>query len=475
MVAVKPRWEQLSDMLPVAIVAACPLLVWLMLGGNPLVLYAVLGLTLAAVGVYIGLRHPLWLFWGLAAVLGAIPAGYFPGVHVPLYLPLAFGTVLAAIIHPSDSDRTRLHPLEVAVLLLICTSALSLVATGRTLADFGQFTKWIVSTSIVFALLRLSRENMAKFGRIYVYAASFNSLIGILTMLDPQQRLLLPFKIFGYGAGGALARYFYTPEEKTVRLGGLWVDSNAAGIGIIIGLALCILLLRGRLRFWLAAIQAVALVLTLSRATIFSAVVGLILVLAFTTMRFKYRQLMIGGLLAASATCVLVPFIRTRIFTSFGSNDKASQARADALRDFPHLLSGHWSFGLGWGRPEFVNGTVAYNLNHVANAPLLTVHRGGVFAGAMFVLIIIVGCIVGYRCLRAASLPIAIYGGLFIGFVLVACQLDHGEVGIPQTTSAFSILLAFLVYADESRRPGNSLSGQPPDRSLIRKLVPNPG
>ena len=41
--------------------------------------------------------------------------------------------------------------------------------------------------------------------------------------------------------------------------------------------------------------------------------------------------------------------------------------------------------------------------------------------------------------------------GSFIGFCVVALNLDHPVVGIPQATLTFSVLLVFLVYIDRAR------------------------
>jgi hypothetical protein len=470
MVVVKALWEPLRNhMLSVAIVAGSPLLVWVMLDGSEALMYVVVGLIAATVGIYVGLRHPLWLFWGLAVALGALPFGYFPGVHVPLYLPFLFGAVLAAIVHPSETGRTKLHPLEVAVLLLICVSALSLAATFRTLSDLGEFTKWIFATGLVIALLRLSRENMAKFGRIFVWASAFNCLVAIPILLDPAQRLYKLFRPFGYGIGYGredLARYFFMAGGKSARLGGLWVDPNAAGIGLVVALAVCILLFKGSLRFWLASLLFAALLLTLSRAALFSVLAAVLLVLFFHAMRSRDRLLVVGGLVLGAATCLLVPFIRLRILTSLGSQDSGSEARAEALEDYPGSMAGHWWFGRGWGGAEFKDGDYAYTLNHVANAPLFTVYRGGIFAGLAFVFVMILACIISYRCLRSRSLPVAFYGGSYVGFVVVAAQLDHPIVGVPQSTLAYSVLLAFLIYADQSR------TQQPPDTPFLQRHSP---
>jgi hypothetical protein len=146
---VKPRWNLLGKyMLAAATVAACPVGVWVVINHHgKMWTIALVGLLAMTVGVYIGLRHPLWLFWGLAAVMGALPFGYVPGVHLPLYLLFAAGVLLAALIHPTE--RSSLSRLEVAVLLLIFASGVSVVATGITHFSLMSFTRWGVATMVV--------------------------------------------------------------------------------------------------------------------------------------------------------------------------------------------------------------------------------------------------------------------------------------------------------------------------------------
>lgn len=62
----------------IAIVTFCGLLSGAALIGGALPVAALLGLSAAVVGTYIGIRHPLWLYWLLAAALAALPFGYFP-------------------------------------------------------------------------------------------------------------------------------------------------------------------------------------------------------------------------------------------------------------------------------------------------------------------------------------------------------------------------------------------------------------
>ncbi|MBX9919396.1 MAG: hypothetical protein K2Y33_06140, partial [Mycolicibacterium frederiksbergense] len=68
-----------------AIIIFVPLVAGVVALGGKLGIMAVGGLIALAVGVYVGLRHPLWLYWGMAIAVGSLPFGYFPGVHLPLY------------------------------------------------------------------------------------------------------------------------------------------------------------------------------------------------------------------------------------------------------------------------------------------------------------------------------------------------------------------------------------------------------
>jgi hypothetical protein len=441
-----------KPILHVAIVAVCPLIAWFALDRGKLPTLAVIGLVGMVVGVYVGLRQPLWLFWGLAVVIGLVPFGYFPGVHAPLYLPFAAGAVLAALVHPGL--RTGIHPIEGAVIALLLTCGLAFLATLSTVTDVAEFIKWSISTLVLIALLSLSRDNLARFGRIFVYAVSANGLIGIATSLtNGSQMFIRAFSIFGYGAVDS-ARFVFSNEglSRTIRLGGLWVDPNAAGLALVMALAIGFVLLRGRVRMVCSAILVVAIALTLSRSAIFSVLVGLLMVFLFHAMRARDRQIAIGGIVFAVIAALSVPAIRNRIFSSFGADDAGSSARKIAFFNFPRDMAGDWLFGKPWGAPEFKSGAVAFNLNFAANATLDAIYRGGIFVGIVFVTLLVIACVISYRALRSNSLPLATYGGLFIGLTLVAFQLDHPIVLIQQIALTFSIFLAFLVYVDRERR-----------------------
>lgn len=452
-----------------AIVVACPIVAALAITGGTTAMLALGGLAAAAIGVYVGIRHPQWLAYGLAAALGFLPFGYFPGIHVPLYLPFAAGVVLAAVVH--RGTPIPFHPLEKALIVFVGVSGLSLIFTGRTITDLAEFIKWSIATLTVVALLRFPPDVLARFGRVYVYFATANAAFGLLVVVaDPGHRFIKAFSAFGYGLVDT-GRFVYTDEGATsfMRLGGLWVDPNMAGLGLMIALALACVLVKGWLRIGITVILAAAIVLTLSRAAIFSVLVGVFLVLAFHGMRARNRGMVVGAIGLVAVAAMLTPSVRTRIFSSFSSDDVGSSARGDALRAFPGQMSGHWLFGLGWGRPEFKNGQTAFTLNFVANVPLITIYRAGIIVGIAFLAVLLVGCIMSGRAIRSESWGKAMFGGIFIGMCFVALQLDHMVATIQQVTLMFSILLVFLVVVDRDRIRLKSRSGHtgaPPGESV---------
>jgi hypothetical protein len=444
--------RKLTTAAAVLIVAVCPVLTWVVLNGGRMPTLALIGILAMTVGIYIGLRQPLWLFWGLAVVIGLLPFGYFPGIHIPLYLPFAFGSLLAALIHPSA--RRGLHPMERAVVALVVAAGFSFLANLSSIVDLDEYTRWSAATLTTIALLRLSRENLERFGRIFVYAVTVNALVGIGSALTGGSTMFVRlFSPFGYGRVD-LVRFVVSSEGQTnsVRLGGLWIDPNAAGLALVVGLAICLILLKGTTRGLVTCILLVAIVLTLSRAAIFSSLVGLLLVVLFHSMHTRTRLICILSPVLLGVIAMATPQVRTRILSSFGREDPGATARAEGLKKFGQDMGSHWLLGRPWGSPEFKSGEVAFKLNFAANAPLDAIYRGGLIVGAIFIVILIMGCVMSCRALRSASLQHAAYGGLFIGLTLVAFQVDHPIVLIHQIVLTFSILLVFLVYVDGDRR-----------------------
>ncbi|WP_235581844.1 O-antigen ligase domain-containing protein [Rhodococcus sp. Leaf278] len=420
----------------------------MIVGGTPAKLGA-FALVVLTVGAYIGLRHPLYLTRALAFSLGALPFGYVPGVHAPLIFGLGIAVIIATVVHRTAVSRITWP--EMPMIALLVLSALSLFATSGALVDYVEFAQWLVSTLVVVCLLRMQRDELALFGRIYVYAASAAAAFALLIFVaDPAGKLIRYLSVFGYGSEEESTRFVYSPTgATTVRLAGTYIDPNAAGIGFVLALMLCVLLLRGYLRTMLAALLFLSIVMTLSRAALFSVVFGVLLMLVFQQLRTRERLAIVGAFAAAFVGALAVPSVRNRVFSSFGSGDAGSSARGDALVEFPGHMQGHWMFGLGWGRAEFKDPTVAFEVNYVANTPLLTIYRGGLVAGIAFVAILVVIAVVGYKLLRSRQWEYGFYGGGMIGFAVVALQLDFPVVTIPATTMAFSVMYAFLVFAWE--------------------------
>lgn len=463
------------------IVVLVPIIAAAVALGGTLAIMAVAGLMAVAVAVYIGLRHPLWLYWGMAIAIGALPFGYFPGVHLPLYLPFAGGALVAALVHPRAARHWSL--LSKAVLVLLVVSGVSMVVTFSSVVNILDYTKWAIATSAFFALLALPSEHLAKFGRIFVYAASFNALFGIATLvLGSNQTLLQPFRLFGYVVDNT-ERFFFTggtsnlprtdrfqvaaDSQAFTRLGGLWLDPNAAGIGLVIALVIAMTLFAGWRRTVLVGILGMAVALTLSRAAMASLLAGVVLMFVFHAMRPRDRQLLVGTLALAFVSAMAIPSVRTRALGTLSSNDAGASDRVDSINEFPGRMDGHWLFGWGWSQREFKDGTYAFLENFVSNAPLISIHRGGIFVGLSFLAVIVIGCVISYKLLRANSLPRALYGGVFIGFSVIALNLDHPVVVIPQIVFLYTIFLTFLAYADQQRH-----AEQPPPAATPQRATP---
>jgi hypothetical protein len=343
-----------------------------------------------------------------------------------------------------------------------------MVVTFSAPVNITDFTKWAVATGFMFALLALPNDQLRGIGKAFVYSCTFSAVWGMAAVaLGSTKYIVKPFEIIGYYAvdkfyitGGTLAqprtdRFEVGQDSETFqRLGGLWVDPNAAGIGLVIGMAVAAILFTGWQRATLMTILSVAIVLTLSRSALASVLVGTALVFIFHNMRSRDRQVMIGTLFVAAAAAFSIPAVRKRLMGSLGSNDAGASDRLAAIREFPMRLGDHWIFGRGWSLREFKDGPYAFTENFVSNAPLIAVHRGGLIAGLSFVAVIIIGCVVAAKLIRTDSLPHAFYGGVFIAFSTITLNLDHPVVVIAQMTFMYTFFLVFLQYSDELRREG---------------------
>lgn len=456
----------------VAIVVLTLPVVWIGISLGKLGLFAVVGVIGLIVGVYVGLMHPLWYFWGLALIMAGLPFARIPGIGLPIWYLLAIGAIVAAFVHPRFARST--HPLEIAMWALYLTSALSMVIKAQSTVDFSIFIRFSLGALFMFALSRLAPEHAVRFGRIFVVAAAVNALYGMFQIaFDPGYKTLAHLRVFGYTAEALVARVAYAGDTASTssRLGGTWVEPNGAGLTLIFALALAFLLFTGWRRGVLVTVIVVALVLTLSRSAIFTVIAGILLMLAFHPMRTRARVSILSLVAVGAVAALLAEPIRRRLFSSFGQGDAGSAARADALRVFPGRMSGHWGFGWGWARPEFIDPVYSYTFNLPANAALVTLYRQGSIAFIAFMVLMIVGCVYAYRAVRSNSFARAMYGAMFIALCVVAMQLDHPLGTTAAGALLYSMFLGFLVYVDRARTAELHQENAPPDAGGTDALV----
>lgn len=445
---------KLANVVPALLLLAAVVIPALAASASPKGFLAGQALLMLIVGFSVLLLKPQWIYAAYAFVLGAIPFALVPGAGQPMVLVLAVMVWGALLTHPIAETRT--NPLEVAVALLVVTSLAAMAVTATGMDYYVEFVKWLVATSLVFALFRLDRRDLRLFGLAYSYGVGLAAAFALaMFFLDKAGSMMNHLTFLGYGRTGTIGTHlrFYIVENTTVvRLTGTYVDPNAAGIFLFVGLAMSLSLLRGWQRFIIAGLIAAAIVSTLSRSAIFSTVVAVVVFLLFQKMSTGMRLSIIATGIVGAFGALSVRTVHDRIFRSFSSTDKGSSDRAEALSNFIPSMHGNWLFGRGWGAPEFTDEIVGYQTNYVANSPLLTIYRGGIFTGLAFILVLVIGVVVAHRNMRKSPWESGVIGAAFIGFVLVALQLDFPIVTHAPMTMVFSVFLVFLV-ANLTNRP----------------------
>ena len=439
--------------LPRAAVVTATLVVAALLGalagsGKDSATLAVIGLSLMMLGTTVTLTDPRVVYGALAFVIGAAPMMIAPGIPLPFILVLAAAMWCAILTHPIAN--TRIHGLEIAMAFLIVASTIGMIMMAYgTKAHIMEYIKWLLACSVVFAIARLSRADAAMFGRVYVYGATLGTAFAVaLRQFDSSGTVMNRLSLIGYGNTGTIGTHLRTFESSSgdvVRLTGTYVDPNLAGIFIFVALALSIALFRGPTRLVLATLLAIGLVVTLSRAAMFSAVAAVILMVLFAAMRNELRLRIVAGVALLGAVALSIPSISERILSSFSSEDKGTTDRAEALRRFLGYMNGHWLFGHGFGAKEFTDEVAGWNVNYVANSPLLTIYRAGILAGIAFIALLVVGAVKSFRDMRRTPWESGVIGAAFVGFSVVALQLDFPVVTHAPATMAFSVLVAMLM------------------------------
>lgn len=428
--------------------------------------------TLVAAGVvylYVSLVRPQWLACGLGFVIGAIPLAKVPILGVPLILALTAAVALAAVLHQPFAER-RLTRIELAILVMIGVAAASVPVNITGLIDLRLFIQWLAATSITLLVLRTNRAHLHQFGVCFVWGAAVGMVIGFVLLVRPGWSLVTrPLMLVGYKAEAFSERFVFADAGRVLRLVGTYGDPNGAAVTLFAALLVTAAVFRGRQRTLMMLVLLAGIGLTLSRAVGLSIVVAVVVVALFQPLATRVRWGIAATLLAGAATVLAVPATRTRLLSSFSSTDVGSSARLESFLDYPHVMSGRWLFGLGWGRTEFWDPTTAWLTNYVSNAPLIAIYRGGIGVGIAFVVVVGVALVISYRGVRSGQWNMAMLGAGFIGFASVGMQLDHPIVTLPPIVSAFAIVLAFI--ADMGRQ----LDERTDSSGAIPLLSPNAG
>ncbi|MCW2800860.1 MAG: O-antigen ligase protein [Aeromicrobium sp.] len=394
------------------------------------------------VAAYVTALHPRIIFMGFAAVLGFVPYVHVPGTGIPLLLVLAVGVWVALLFLPDV--RFRAGWPEAWLVVLAGVALLSVVATGVSKGSLVEYVAWLAATAVVIPIRHLPEGARRACIRAFVVSCGAAALVGIaLVRLDPRGAFLSRLSFVGYNRVGNNVQLVPGRETNVVRLTGTFVEPNIAGLILAVGLLLAVAYLSGVRRVLLTVTIGVALLLTLSRASLGSIVVAVLVLIVFSGGRRRWALL--GAALAAGLATLAIPTVRERLFNSFGPSDTGSLERSLAFHDFPQQLQGHWWWGLGWAREEFRDPVIGRTVNFVANAPLLTIYRGGLVLGGLCVLILLV---IVLRSVVATqrTFPEAVLASGLIGLSVVALQLDFPVVIQPPATVAFSFLLGLALH-----------------------------
>jgi polysaccharide biosynthesis protein PslJ len=405
------------------------------LWGNPRVVTVVVIAFATTGAVYAVSVHPFSIFVALAVVLGVAPYMHIPGTPIPMLLALAASVWVALAFLPGLDTRPGWCELWIVVLALL--ALMSVLASDPSGRAFVEYAAWIVATAVVVPVRLLPAERRATMVRAFVVSSAVGSVLGVLIRSGAPRGLLEVLSSVGYNPGRNV-QYVFGLESATERLSGTFLEPNIAGLILAAGLLLAVAYFRGTIRVILVLVIGSGLLLTLSRASIATAVVAAVLVVLRSPAR---RASVFGAGLLAVFVALAIPIVRTRLLGSFGPNDFGAVARQLALREFPQTMQGHWVWGLGWDREEFRSRSVGQIVNYVANGPLVTIYRGGIVLGAVVIVLLVVlvlrSWLAAHRSFEDAVVCCAV-----IGFILVAMQLDFPIVLQAPATTVFSFLVA---------------------------------
>jgi hypothetical protein len=401
--------------------------------------------------------RPQIIVRALMVVLGAAPFASVPvlgfQIQIVVCLALTYWLATAVGLVRSTSTSGAYKPAIYSVCGLLFLSLLSFVATRGQFgsADDMEFVKWASAISLVLIFARQSASEVRRLGRIFVVAVASAAAFALATVFLPGGSALLDtLGIIGYqrNVEDSQAYFLQNGERVATRLAGTFVDPNIAAMFFFVAAILAVILFAGRIRFLTVGVLLLALAATLSRGGMLALAIALVVFIVFNRRNLGRRAGVLLAGVGLAALVLAVPVTRQRLLTSFGQEDIGAVDRLEALDQFSSVMAQDWVWGLGWGRPEFRNAAVSYAVNMVANAPLGTIYRAGIVAGAGFVLVLLVSAWVALKMIRQGTWRGVAAGGMVFGFV-AAIQTGYGVVTITPMTGLMSVVL-FLVVRREA-------------------------
>lgn len=455
--------------LPIAASAAVltAALLAVFLPGSERTQVVVLAGCIALVAAWVTAVHPRLLLCAFALVLALVPYADVPGTRIPVLLVLALGIWVALMFLPGVEFRPGW--VEAGLLVWVAVAGLSMVATGVSTGALEEYAAWLAATAVVVPVRFLPPDVRLLVIRVFVFGCAVAAVIGIaLLRFDPRGLFLSRLSFAGYDPEGGNAQLVLGTEENLLRLTGTFVEPNIAGLVLAVGLLLAVATTRGLWRVLLVVVIGAALLLTLSRAALATVAVAALVLVLTTPGRRRLAVLAAGAVAAAGA--LAIPTVRERLLNSFGPNDTGSLARWLAIQDFPAQMEGNWWWGLGWAREEFRDFGVGVTVNYIANAPLLTVYRGGILVGLVAGVLLLAVLVRSLAATRRSFHHAVLASGL-VALCLVALQVDFPVVTQAPATAVFSFLLGLSLgdgervsirAARSSRRYSTSMSEDSP-------------
>lgn len=437
--------------------------------GSRMTKIAGLGLGLAPLAVYILMYRAAWFAALAGIVLGFMPFAAVPGTGFQMVVLLSAMVFVLAVFHPS-LNRPRLGSIGVTMLVYLALSLISAIATYNGAATIVDYTKWALATAVMLGALLLHESLRAVLFKSFAISAALGALFTLgMLVVDRAGGWIDRFGVLGYGGSVAVnERTAVTRSGEVLRAAGLYIDPNSAGLFFLFAMAVAATTIRGVLRTSVLIALALGVVGTLSRAAIASMLIAAIIALLFSRISAGQRLAGIAAMGLACVAVLMIPAVSSRLFDSFGSGDKGTTDRIDALERYPGHMAGRWVFGRGWNLREFSDPFYGYSINHAANTPLIVVYRAGVLAGIAFVVLLTLTIIVAARLARHRYPGAALQLGVVVGVTVFAFQLDFPVVTMPPLAMAFALMLAAVQSAalDPAHRTDSTRTAPPTLRKV---------